>query len=509
MAPSDASPSEAQDPELQADESATGDESTAGDEKQPLSLNVKVDESGACERHVTVTIPREDINRYLDEAYKDLVPKAEIPGFRPGKAPRKLVESRFRDQIRDQVKGSLLLDSMAQVADSSDFSAISEPEIDFKAIELPAEGDMTFEFDIEVRPEFDLPNWKGIKLTRLVHDYSDAEVTERAKQLLRRYGQLAPYEGAAEAGDFVVVNVTFSHEGKTLSRIEEESVEVQPTLSFRDAEFHGFDQLMIGANEGETKTAKITLSEEHEDESLRGQEVDAEFEVLEVKRIELPELNKSFLERFGFDNEEDLKSAVREELERQMAYRRDQDLRQQITGKLLVGADWDLPQDLLKRQSRRELERAVMELQSAGFAVDDIKRYSNQLQRNSMASTRRALKEHFILERIAEEHSIEPTPEDYDAEIDRIAEASDESARRVRARIEKRGQMDALRNQLVERQVLELIQEHAEITDKPYEADDDRSVAIDHAIASRSESAIPEAKYGNEPEGQKLPTDRS
>ncbi|MCA9208908.1 MAG: hypothetical protein KDA55_11155, partial [Planctomycetales bacterium] len=199
----------------------------------------------------------------------------------------------------------------------------------------------------------------------------------------------------------------------------------------------------------------------------------------------------------------------REELERQMAYRRDQDLRQQITGKLLVGADWDLPQDLLKRQSRRELERAVMELQSAGFAVDDIKRYSNQLQRNSMASTRRALKEHFILERIAEEHSIEPTPEDYDAEIDRIAESSDESARRVRARIEKRGQMDALRNQLVERQVLELIQEHAEITDKPYEADDDRSVAIDHAIASRSESAIPEAKYGNEPEGQKLPTDRS
>ena len=82
---------------------------------------------------MTVTVSREDVDRYLDEAYSELMPTANVPGFRAGRAPRKLVEQRFREQISEQVKGSLLMDSMAQVTDEHDFSAISEPDFDFDA----------------------------------------------------------------------------------------------------------------------------------------------------------------------------------------------------------------------------------------------------------------------------------------------------------------------------------------------------------------------------------------
>ncbi len=121
-----------------------------------------VDHTSSCERHVTVVIPRADINRYFEVEFDELTPKAEIPGFRPGKAPRKLVVSRFKEHIADQVKGKLLVDCLAQVNEDHKFSAISEPDLKLDVVVLPDEGDMTFEFNLEVRPEFDMPEWKGL-----------------------------------------------------------------------------------------------------------------------------------------------------------------------------------------------------------------------------------------------------------------------------------------------------------------------------------------------------------
>jgi trigger factor len=186
---------------------------------------------------------------------------------------------------------------------------------------------------------------------------------------------------------------------------------------------------------------------------------------------------------------------VRKELERQLKYFQQKRVRQQITSSLTVTATWDLPQDMLRRQARREMERAVMELQSAGFSGEQIQAYRNELQQNAMASTAKALKEHFILERIAEEEKIEAEPQDYDAEIEMIAEQSDESPRRVRARLEKRGLMDSLRNQIIERKAIELIQQHAEFRDVPYAPPKDDVVAVNYTVAGASAESIPTAEH--------------
>src|SRR5690349_1631369 len=112
------------------------EQSEAGEETpQKLNLQVKVDSPSACQRHVTVTVAREDIDRYYDRAFSDLVGSASVPGFRAGRAPRKLIENRFRKDVADQVKGSLLMDSMTQVTEDEKLSAISEPDFDPTAIE--------------------------------------------------------------------------------------------------------------------------------------------------------------------------------------------------------------------------------------------------------------------------------------------------------------------------------------------------------------------------------------
>ena len=466
------------------------------EKKEPLSLEVEVQTKSACERHVLVKIAREDVDRYFAKQFDELAPKAEVPGFRPGKAPRKLVENRFRLQISDQVKGELLLDCMTQVNEEQDFSAISEPDFDFGAVEIPEDGPMTFEFDIEVRPEFDIPEWKGISIDRPTKEFDDSDINHQLNKILGNYADLAPIDGEAEENDFIVVNFKSSRDGKVIASGEEVSIQLKPSLSFPDAIIDDFGDSMKGVKAGSKKVLNAKVSADAESEALRGEEVEVEFEVLDVKRQELPELDTEMLATIGgFEDEESVRKAIAGELDRQLIYHQNKSIRQQIGGTLTESADWDLPPDLLRRQANREVERAVMEMRSSGFSEAQIKAYQNDLRQNSMASTEQALKEHFILESIAESEEIEETVADYEQEIQMIAIQHNESPRRIRAQLEKRGQMDSLRNQIIERKVLDLIKEHAKFNDTEFKLEDDAPATVDISVSGVVAAEIPEAKY--------------
>ena len=470
-------------------EAAAEDE---GDEAVPLDLKVDIKSPSACERRVTVTIPRDDINRYYDNAYGELMPTSAVPGFRVGRAPRKIVEHRYKEEVTNQVKSSLLMDSLGQISDDKQFTAISEPTFDLDAVEVPDDGPMTFEFTIEVRPEFDMPEWKGLKLKRLVREFTDQNVAEQLEQMLARYGQLVPFDGDASAGDYVTVNITSTVDGKQVAHEIDTVVRIRPTLSFTDGQIEGFDKSMKDVKAGDKRTAQLTLTQDAPNVELRGKQVEVEFEVLEVKRLKLPELTPEFLQEIGnFNTEEELRDAIRKNLERQLEYQQQRDARGQITALLTKSADWQLPQGLLERQSAREQERAVMELRRSGFSEADIRARENLLKQNSKASTATALKEHFILERIAEEESIDVAEGDYEKEIYLIAMQSGESPRRVRAQLEKRGLMDVLRNQIIERKVLEAVQKEAKFKDEKYEPAKSDTEAISMAAGGGSGSAIP------------------
>lgn len=489
------------DVELKNDGVDSGDETAEADatgeaKKEPLKLEVQVEERSACERHVLVKISREDVDRYFAKQFDELVPKAEVPGFRPGKAPRKLVEAKFRRQISDQVKSELLLDCMTQVNEEQDFSAISEPDFDFGAVEIPDEGPMTFEFNIEVRPEFDLPEWKGMKIERPSKEITDEAIDQQLKKILSKFADLAPYDGAAELDDFLIVNLTVTRDGKEISKAEELTVKVRPSLSFPDAIVDGFDGAMVGVKAGSKKTLPAKISADCEKEELRGAEVDLNFHVLDVKREEVPALDTEMLASLGgFGSESEVRDAIRHELQRQLNYHQNRRIREQIAEELTKTANWELPPDLLRRQANREVERAILELRSSGFSESEIRAYENDLRQNSLRSTAEALKEHFILESIAEAENIEETDEDFNQEITLIAMQQNESPRRVRARLEKRGQMDSLRNQIIERKVLDLIKEHAEFVDVDFELNDSAPAAVDFFLSGGRSMAIPEAKY--------------
>lgn len=470
-----------------SDQSATALASPAsgGDEVAtlPLKLDIAIDKISACERRVRVSIPREDIDRYRDDALGEMMPAAQLPGFRPGRAPRRLVSSRFKSELSDQIRSKLLADAMTQVSDQQKLSPISEPELDVNDVIVPADGPMTFEFKIEVRPEFDLPEWKGLSIRRPSRTISAADVDESLGNLLRERARFVPHAGPAKLGDLIVANLRFLDGDTVLSQATDLELVVRPKLSFADAELAGFDALVGGVRTGTPVTATLTVSSEAAVESLRGKEVTLELTVVDVKQLELPELTPELLEELGsFESPDDLRAAVQKQLDNQLEWHRRRQVRQQMSSALTASASWDLPPDLLRRQSLRELERAILELRRSGFDDDSIRRHVNELRQSVMGSTAAALKEHFILERIAEDQSIADTAADYDEEIRAIAAQSGESPRRVRANLEKRGLMDVLRNQIIERKTVDLITSHAKFTDTPFEFQKRDAEAVDHAV---------------------------
>ncbi|MCE9631764.1 MAG: trigger factor [Planctomycetia bacterium] len=450
---------------------------------QPLNLDVAIDTVSTCQRRVKVTIPREDIDRFRDEALGELMPTAFLPGFRPGRAPRRLVSSRFKSELSDQIRSKLLTTAMTQVSDQQKLSPISEPELDVNAVLLPDNGPMTFEFSIEVRPEFELPKWKGLSISRPAREITDADVDEALAGHLRERARFVPHDGVPALGDLIVASLVFKDGDRVLSQADEAEIVVREKLSFADAELPGFAKLVAKSKPGTSVTATVKVSDEAALEDVRGKDITMELKVLDVKRLELPEMTPALLEELGgFESADALRVAVRKQLEGQLEWHQRRQVRQQVASALTASASWELPPALLRRQAQRELERAILELRRSGFDDDSIRRYVNELRQTVMASTARALKEHFILERIAEDEGIADTAADYDEEIRAVAAQSGEPPRRVRASLERRGLMDVLRNQIIERKTIDLITSQASFKDTPFEFGRADAEAIDHAV---------------------------
>jgi trigger factor len=440
----------------------------SGDETpERMELSVVIDKAGPCKRHVRVTIPRTSIDSVATQSIEGMMESATVPGFRVGHVPEALIRKRFKKELADQVKQKVLMQSLEQISEDENLEPINVPNLDPEAFEIPEEGDFEYEFDVEVRPEFDLPSYKGLKIDRPTRDLSEADVNEYIDLVREDYAQLEPVDEPVSVGDVVTVDVEFTHKDESIRKLEELVVRVRPILRLQDGELKGFDKLMKGASAGDKREADINVSLEADNVEMRGETVHATFTVLDVKRLRLPELDAEFFGRVNSSDEAEFRTRVSDMLERQVTYQQRQATRQQVLERITESADWDLPEDLVRKQVENALRREVLEMRQAGFTPREIRARENELRQKSISMTRKNLKEHFVLDRIAEEEKIEVDSSDLDYEINLMAMQSGENPRRVRARLQKSGVIENLEAQIRERKAVDVILEHAEFKDKP------------------------------------------
>lgn len=464
--------------------SATDDaqtETPEAEKPRELNLGVKVTDSGPCRKHIAITVPRADIDWFYEQELDGLIDSAVVPGFRAGHVPQKLVERRFKKELGDQVRQKILVQSLDQVARDQKIDPINEPEIDVENLVIPEEGDFEYEFSVEVRPQFDLPNYKGLSIKRPVRDISDADVARAQDRFLMQYGTLTEREGAAQAGDWIQISGEFKREGRPIGSFPRTGVRILPKLRFQDAELDGFDKLMIGVTKGETRETQVVVSSEATNLELRGEKVDVTFHVHDVMVRKVPELDTRFLTRLGFESEEELKDAVKSALERQLKHEQRQSARRQVVEQITESATWELPEGAVRRQVENAMRRDILEMQQAGYTMQEIRSRENALRQQAISSTRQALKEHFVLDKIATAEEIAVTESDLEHEIRVMAEQMGENPRRVRARMRRSGMIENLEAEVRERKAIDLIFDAATYTDVPTPAkhdDDTEAVSV-------------------------------
>ena len=445
-------------------------ENSPGEEQHRLNLTVEVKSIGPCKKHVSVTVPESDIAIIRDSALDEFAGGAEVPGFRIGKVPRSLLKKRFKTELADQVKQKVLLQSLEQLSEDNDIDPINQPNIDVESLDIPEAGDCSYEFDVEVRPEFDLPDYTNFTIDKPSGGVTDEEFNAFKDQFLESYSEHQKVDRAAAAGDSVLVDIEFTHGGKEVRENENVSLRLRPTLRFQDAVLEGFDSLMTGCSAGDIKTEAVKISVQSSIVEMRGESVDVKFTVKEVREHSRPELDKEFLDQFNSDSEEDLDGQIRSALERQIEFQQRQATRDQVLEKIMESADWDLPESLVRQQTENALRREILEMSQAGFTREHISARENEIRQNAIENTRKALKEHFVLDKIATKEEIECEPQDIETELMMMSFQSGEPLRRLRARMVKSGMIENMEAQLRERKAVDFILEHAtfnEIERKP------------------------------------------
>ncbi|MGO9600617.1 MAG: trigger factor [Isosphaeraceae bacterium] len=459
--------------------------------KRKLDIDVQIEDVGPCKKHLKVSVSRAEVERQFEESLGTLQKDAQVPGFRPGRAPRQLVVKRFRKQVGEQVKSSLLMASLEQIDADYQLHPITQPQLDVEAIALPDEGPLAFEMDVEVRPEFTVSQYHGLKVKRPVRTIREQDVEAQLSRFLERYAQIVPkLEGAARIGDYLTADLTFlKPDGSVLNHAKEVSFRLQSELRFQDGQIPKIGSALEGIKPGEARELEVKLGSAVVDPELRGKTARVKIEVHDLKEVRMPEVNSEFITSIGFDSLEELRNAVGDALKRRHESLQKQAIRRQVMDTLIAATPFELPADLVSRQEKSTTSRLIMELRQEGRSDSDIKAQEAEIRANAHEMTRRSLKEFFILARIADAADIKVEPEDLELEIEAMAERSDESVRRIRARIEKEGLSDALVTQILERKALDHILRSVEIEDVPLDEPETAVETLDQTATPQADEA--------------------
>jgi trigger factor len=458
-----------------------------------VKYSATITESGPCRKRIDVSIPEEEIAIQMQESVGDIRKEAQVPGFRPGRVPKGLLERRFRKEVVDRVKTGLMVTVLGQIEKDHSLSLISQPKLDFESVELPEKGQMTFNMEVEVRPDFAAPEFESLTVKRPTRDLTDKDADEHYRSFLERYADVVPKtEGGAEFGDILIADLTFKSGDETINTAKDIQFRLQPELRFQDGLVPECGKALEGVKSGESRTTKAVVGTASADEALRGKEIEVVFDVKDVKYLRLPQVDVEFLYNIGFDTEDELRDALKRVLHSRYESNRKIAVRKNLMDQLIDAVPFELPKDLVGRQTRDTLRKRLMDLRESGLSDVQIRAREAELRANAYESTIRGLKEYFILDKIADAVGIKVDESDIELEITRIAEREDISPRRVRARLEKENSLDFLAIQIIENKTIDHILSKVTIEDVVME--DEQEVETVDESATPGGLADPEAE---------------
>ncbi|AQT70105.1 Trigger factor [Anaerohalosphaera lusitana] len=426
---------------------------------------VKVEDAGPCKKRIAVEIPEEKIQNALEEQYSDLRKEAVIPGFRKGRAPRRLIEKRFGSDVSQQVKVQLLAEASEEAIKDQDLNILGDPDIDPDDIELPDAGPMNFDFEVEVRPEFDLPELEGIEVEKQKVEVTEESVDEELMEMRKRAGVWEPKEdGVVEDGNQVIADVVLSVEGEEEpERKDNVEIYAREKAMVAGVSVEKLNELLAGAKEGDVKKTTVEVPKTYFSERFRGKKVDLEITVKDVKKQVPAEIDDEFLGRFGVEDEEELKERIMEAREQQAEQQQRQQMGDQIYQYLLKNTDFEMPESIVADQATRILQRQYSNMLMQGTPKEQMEQQMQELRASSEEQAKEQMKLFFIMDKIADKLDVDVSGEELNGHIAQAAMYRGRRPEKMREEMLRDGSLAQFSLQVRESKCIEQLLEKAEI----------------------------------------------
>jgi trigger factor len=428
---------------------------------------VTIEDAGPCKKKVTVEIPEETVKKATDSQYETLRKDALVPGFRKGRVPRRLLEKRFGKDMAEQTKLKLLADASDAALKDNKVKSIREPDVDYEKIEIPGSGPMKFEFEVEVRPEFELPSLEAIAINKPKLAVTDEQVSGEIDNLQKWSGVWVPKEGGkVAAGDQVIADVVMKTEG-----VEEEEKFNNMEIFARAGGFiaavpvENLDEVLVGAKAGDVKETSVDVPKTYFKEEYRGKKVDIKIEVKDIKSLRPAEIDEGFLKRFGAESEDDLKGKMRDMLQGKIEQQVRADMAGQIYKYMLDNTKFDLPLSVVADQAMTLLQRQYTNLLKQGLGKEQLDEHMEQMRAGSEEQAKEQLKTFFIMDKVAEKLGIEVTDEEVNGHVAQIAIQRGQRPERLREDMLRDGTLVQFKLEVREEKCIAKLLETAKITE--------------------------------------------
>ncbi len=453
-------------------------------------MDVKVEELSTLTRKVTITIPAEEVQGRLDEAYAKLQKESKMKGFRKGKVPRSVIVKSYRAQVQGEVGEKLVQDTYFDIIEKQDFDPVVHPEITDATFN--DDGSFTYVAQVDARPVFELGTYKGLEVERPDNTVTDAAVDYELSAMRRQMAVLKSVEDRPVAvDDVVVVDYQGYHKDRPMKQVKSEDLSVDVGSGQLDAEF---EKKLVGMKQGEEASYEVDFPESHPNPLLAGRKVNFKVLVKDVKERVLAELDDEFAKDVNeqFTTLEELKNAIRERLQKDKETAAEGDLNDRIMKKLLENHEFEVPERLVRfeldeiiKNTKERLEKNGMSLEAAGISREDLEKTNRPFAVQRVTGD-------FILKKIAEVEDIKVKDEDLERTFKRIGDQYNMPVSRVKEFFQNRDDLLPLMNEVLNEKILNFLKQEAKLIDPAPKADqpaEETADQQDQQAAATSEEA--------------------
>jgi len=433
-------------------------------------MKTRVEDISPVKKRLFVEVDAEELEKRFNKVYSELKKRVRLKGFRPGKVPIKILESRFGDLVKEEVIDDIIRSTLPEAVKELDTLPLAIPSFEYDKASLKRGESFQYCAIVEVKPEIEVKDYLGIELEKPKVEVTDEMIEAELKKLREMHAEIVPIseDRPIRNGDYVRLNYQGFYKGKPLENIKKENALVK--VGSRDT--HPlFEAGLVGLRKGQTSTISVDFEENYPNPELAGKNIKFAVEILEINELKLPELTEDFIkEKFEVDSIEQLKEQIRKRLLEQEEKKAEAELKRKILDHLTEKVDMEIPDILVESELEYMIENFKMELRVGGSSLEDFGLTEDKLRKDFRKAAEKRVKQMLILAKIADNENIEVSDDELNKEIKEIADMTGRDADELKKLYEERNMIDYLRLKLREQKTLNYLLQNAKIKETSKES---------------------------------------